>query len=563
VGKARIVLTAALALGLAGVVPAARAATQPSCASQNWPEYGAGPALTFEVPHGCSSIDSGNVSTLLPKWFFHTKDSVTASPTVVDGTVYVGSWDGTFYALDAATGAEKWSYTVTTDDALAFGMIVSSAEVVEVPEAGIGSRQVVLFGGGSSLWALDAATGKLLATVNLDPRTPALQAAQASNPPTVEVESSPVVVQVPVGGVTKQVIYVGFDTHNTPNVGPAGIVALHLIQAASGAWSFDVLWKHDPENDEVFTGPDALTEGSGTGFGCGDVWSSPAVDVAHDEVLYGTGDCEDPDAARAAGDHWSEAITAIKADTGATIWRFSPDERIQGVAAQDAAAERDQDFGASPNLFALPDGTLAVGEGSKSATYWVRNRLTGAPIWDTKSGDTGFVQDGFAVGGFIGTTGVETAADGTAERIIGTAIPVPIDTTDPADTNASDVEGAVQSVRAFDAATGKVDWTFSLGGPTYAATTVVNDVALVPDTVPSVLIGIDAANGLPLFYGPVIGPPSSAAVVAGNSVYLGTGTRETDLEYKALGLKLEKTETDLLGESPLSPISGVQAWELP
>jgi hypothetical protein len=61
---------------------------------------------------------------------------------------------------------------------------------------------------------------------------------------------------------------------------------------------------------------------------------------------------------------------------------------------------------------------------------------------------------------------------------------------------------------------------------------------------------------------PVIGPPSSTAVVAGGSVYLGTGTRETDLEYKAFGVQLQKSFTDAIGESPLSPLSGVQAWKL-
>ena len=30
-------------------------------------------------------------------------DAVTATPTVVGGTVYVGSWDGNFYALDLKT----------------------------------------------------------------------------------------------------------------------------------------------------------------------------------------------------------------------------------------------------------------------------------------------------------------------------------------------------------------------------------------------------------------------------------------------------------------------------
>ena len=43
-------------------------------------------------------------------WAFQTDDSVVSSPTVVDGTVFVGSDDGNVYALDAGEGSERWSF---------------------------------------------------------------------------------------------------------------------------------------------------------------------------------------------------------------------------------------------------------------------------------------------------------------------------------------------------------------------------------------------------------------------------------------------------------------------
>jgi outer membrane protein assembly factor BamB len=248
-------------------------------------------------------------------------------------------------------------------------------------------------------------------------------------------------------------------------------------------------------------------------------------------------------------------MVAVRADTGALVWRFAPAAALPTRVDQDAAANSDVDFGASANIFTLPNGRRVVGEGQKSAVYWVRDIRTGAPVWNTVAGAPGNLQDGFAVGGFIGSTAVEPGANGRARRVVGaTAIPFP--------QTAQQVRQATWAVRGLDAQTGRLSWTYKLGGPSYAATSIVNGVALVPDTVPSALLAIDADTGAPLWAAPVIGPPSSTAVVAGDSVYLGTGTRETDLEYKAVGLTLQKSFINAVGESPLSPLSGVQAFRL-
>src|SRR5581483_11848237 len=129
--------------------------------------------------------------------------------------------------------------------------------------------------------------------------------------------------------------------------------------------------------------------GSGTGQGCGDVWSSPAVDPGSNTVVYGVGNCDHVAAARAAGLHWSEAMVAVRADTGRTLWRFQPAAQLPTRAEQDQEASADLDFGASPQIFTLADGHKVVGEGQKSAIYWVRDLRTGAPVWHTSAGSSG------------------------------------------------------------------------------------------------------------------------------------------------------------------------------
>ena len=59
-----------------------------------------------------------------------------------------------------------------------------------------------------------------------------------------------------------------------------------------------------------------------------------------------------------------------------------------------------------------------------------------------------------------------------------------------------------------------------------------------------------------------MGPPSSTAVVSGGTVVVATGTRETDLEYKAVSSQLQDALGKVTGASPLSPVSGVQAFRL-
>ena len=60
----------------------------------DWPMYGRNLRHTFSNPK--SRINPKNASSLQLAWSFKTGDVVSASPTVVNGVVYVGSWDGYF-----------------------------------------------------------------------------------------------------------------------------------------------------------------------------------------------------------------------------------------------------------------------------------------------------------------------------------------------------------------------------------------------------------------------------------------------------------------------------------
>jgi outer membrane protein assembly factor BamB len=44
------------------------------------------------------------------RWSYQAKDSIESSAAIVDGTVYVGSMDGSLHAIDLATGKLRWQY---------------------------------------------------------------------------------------------------------------------------------------------------------------------------------------------------------------------------------------------------------------------------------------------------------------------------------------------------------------------------------------------------------------------------------------------------------------------
>lgn len=50
------------------------------------------------------------------KWVYQTNGPITSSPAVADGVVYIGSWDFSLYAIDATSGTKKWSYQVYDKD---------------------------------------------------------------------------------------------------------------------------------------------------------------------------------------------------------------------------------------------------------------------------------------------------------------------------------------------------------------------------------------------------------------------------------------------------------------
>ena len=407
----------------------------------DWPMWGYSPERTFAT--ACeTALSAATVGDLERVWFHATDDVVTATPAVVDDTVYVGDWAGVVYGLDRESGEERWRFQTDEHRNVYAGQIVSSPAVAD-----LGGERIVFIGAGKTLYALDAVDGDERWRHELG------EAGNVDEP--TEIESSPVVV-----GDT---VIVGYDVHNTPGY-RAGLVA---FAATTG----ELLWDFDP---------DAAGGRAGAGTGCVDVWSSPSVDEPRGLVFAATGNC--PTSPDGWGDH-TEAIFALDLETGEPVWAYQPH----------APNNDDLDFAGSPNLFRVGDQDV-VGLGNKDGRYYVVDRATGEPVWQVEATQPGLEQPGsnFSTGGFIGATAVSdgVVAGGTgvgpcpcAHGIEAATGEILWQNEEPTNTYASAavadgvlfLGGNDFTLRALDLTTGEILWSEEMQGAVSGGSAVSGD----------------------------------------------------------------------------------------
>jgi polyvinyl alcohol dehydrogenase (cytochrome) len=453
----------------------------------DWPTYGHDAQHTF---HGRTTLTMTTVKKLKLAWFFPTGDAVTATPTVVNGTVYVGSWDDYFYALNYETGALRWKYKLSAQDAVTpypgqhprpissdGGLVTSSAWY----QPGNGTRpDLVIFGGGFTLYALNAATGTLYWRHDYtgQPDQP-----PNSNKDGTRIFSSPVVV----GG---KVLF-GVDVDGAS--GHRGYIAAASVDTGKPVWEFQT---------------DVDAAGRVLNNGCGSVWSSGTVLPHLGLVVFDTADCNFSNTQTL-----SDSILALHIDNGHLAWVYRPP--LPGIAC-------DWDFGASANAGVTEGGDATfLGAGGKDGTYYSLDPATGHLRWATN-----VVFGGFA-GGFIATTAFDghTVYGSTALGDFGNFEKDTQILCDPS--NPRDTPLQQPTVHAFNATTGAVSWQED-NASSFAPTTVAGGMTFNgPALNGSVLQVRDAASGALLDTVSLPGPIWSGVATVGNAIVTGIGSSYT------------------------------------
>jgi outer membrane protein assembly factor BamB len=503
-------------LGVAAVVAAAmgpgiavaRAAGhgQPTVlAAGDWPTYGQNPQRTFV---GQTTLSTADVASLSQAWFFATADAVTAQPIVAAGSVYVGSWDGNFYALDQATGQLRWKFTLDSQPAVSpqpgnrqptdvtsdGGMVTASAWF----QPGSGGRpDLVIFGGGYTLYALNAADGSLFWKHAYTGR-PDLPPNPSGDD--TRIFSSPAVV-----GHT-----VLFSADADGSTGFRGYLVGADLATGNPLWTREL---------------DVDSSGQVLNDGCGNVWASPSIDEKRGLEYVAVADCKYLGPAP-----YHERMLAVRIADGTIAWVWTPPRLVDPQGTPDC----DWDFGATANLGTDANGNVTfLGVGGKDGTYYSIDPANGQLLWSQN-----VVFGGFA-GGFIGST----AYDAGSNRVYGAtalgdfgrfemqAVPHPCQPGNPRDTSVQE-----PSVHAFDtsaAASSHLAWESGGVSDTdpvansFGPTSVAAGMVFVGTGITKEIQIRSAADGS-LLRAIHIGPADSdsGVVVSGNALFFGTGTSE-------------------------------------
>jgi outer membrane protein assembly factor BamB len=340
-------------IAAAAVVCAALAvvAAQPQPAGAtgfiNWPGYLYGPSHSSLSP--ATAITPANAASLKRMWgrrcaaptiSGQPTTGFVASPSVYNGTIYIGCNTGIFYALNETTGAVEWTQMlgyVTRHTCAARG-ISSTASIAIDPATN--KPTVYVAGGDGNLYALDAATGSVVWKSVIDLPSPTKNDYYNWSSPAV------------VNGL----VYIGVSSQcDQPLVGGAGLKAYEL---GTGVLKHTYLTMPAPQLG-------------------GSIWSSPAVD-ANGSAFVTTGN--DAPGAAVPGD--SSSIVSLNATTLARTggWRIPKSQQVE-----------DNDWAASPTVFeATLRGTpteMVTACNKNGFLYgFTASSITSGPVWTFQVG---------------------------------------------------------------------------------------------------------------------------------------------------------------------------------
>lgn len=312
------------------------------------------------------ALDRDNVNNLELKWAFAFPGATRArsQPTVTEAVTYIGSQEGTVYALDTDSGCVYWTFQAETE-------VRGAIQLHSDPDTG---KQTLLFGDfKANAYAVDADTGELLWKTRVHEHSLATI--------TGSVVADDDKVYVPVS--SSEVVPAGRSDYACCTFRGA-LVAINLGDGS-------IAWR-------TYTTPEPVSTGKNSagidrfGPSGAPIWSSPTLDRKRNLVIATTGQNYTSPATGT-----SDAVIAMDAASGKIQWvsQVTENDAWNGACVRKTAncPEEDGpdfDIGASAILVTTRDNKDLLLVGAKSGlVHALDPAQSGKILWQQRVGSGG------------------------------------------------------------------------------------------------------------------------------------------------------------------------------
>jgi quinoprotein glucose dehydrogenase len=327
----------------------------------NWGIYKADEKSSSYSP--LDQINKENVSKLALAWVFEPNDTIAggrprnseSNPIIIEDVLYTTSARGRLFAVDAGTGALKWSFDPFYGER--GGGIKRGVTYWED-----GSDKRILFTGGDKLFAIDATTGVPIPSFGKEGKVDLNQGMRGDPDKISVIPTSP-------GILFEDLLILGTEVSELYGAEP-GHVRAYNVRTGESIWTFHTIPQPGEVGHESWPG-DAWKYAGGANN-----WGGLSLDASREMVFFATGSptYDYYGADRKGMNLFGNSVVAVNARTGAYLWHFQ-------TVHHDLW---DYDLPAPPNLVTVEhDGRKidAVAQTSKVGFLYVLDRETGESLF--------------------------------------------------------------------------------------------------------------------------------------------------------------------------------------